>query len=189
LKLGIADERTDILVERLKVWQWPDGGWNCDKRSEAKISSFHETFIPLQALALYCKMKKDKESLDVAKQASEVFLKRRLYKRESNGSIIHKDFTLLTHPYFYHYNILSGLKIMAEAGFLRDKRCSDALDLLESKRLPSGGFPLEKKIFKTTNEITTRGTFADWGPFGKGKVNEFVTVDALYVLKEVGRLG
>ena len=32
LRLGFADSRVDELVSRLLKWQWPDGGWNCDKR-------------------------------------------------------------------------------------------------------------------------------------------------------------
>ncbi|HEX9028700.1 MAG TPA: hypothetical protein VF823_05955, partial [Anaerolineales bacterium] len=40
LALGIADDRTQELVERLLKWQWPDGGWNCDKEPDAKNSSF-----------------------------------------------------------------------------------------------------------------------------------------------------
>lgn len=31
LKLGLIDERTHRLAENLKRWQWPDGGWNCDR--------------------------------------------------------------------------------------------------------------------------------------------------------------
>jgi len=31
LKLSHMDERTDELVERLILWQWEEGGWNCDK--------------------------------------------------------------------------------------------------------------------------------------------------------------
>jgi len=40
VKLGLADERTDRLVERLLHWQWPDGGWNCDRNPSADTSSF-----------------------------------------------------------------------------------------------------------------------------------------------------
>ncbi|MCA2216368.1 hypothetical protein [Jidongwangia harbinensis] len=29
--LGLADPRCADLVSRLLRWQWPDGGWNCDK--------------------------------------------------------------------------------------------------------------------------------------------------------------
>ena len=32
VRLGLEDERTRGVVDRLIGWQWPDGGWNCDKR-------------------------------------------------------------------------------------------------------------------------------------------------------------
>jgi hypothetical protein len=35
LVLGISDERTQPLVQRLLETQWPDGGWNCDRRPAA----------------------------------------------------------------------------------------------------------------------------------------------------------
>ena len=34
LALGLADERTDQLAANLTRWQWPDGGWNCDRKTE-----------------------------------------------------------------------------------------------------------------------------------------------------------
>jgi hypothetical protein len=187
LKLGIADERTSQLVQRLKEFQWPDGGWNCDKRPEARISSFHETLMPMYALAYYGRLKGDKEALDTAKRAAQVFLQRHLFKSRRNGTVIDPQFTLLTYPFYYHYNILHALVVMAETGFVRDERCRDALDLLLSKRRPDGGFPLERKIFKTTGEIITRGTFAHWGATGKQRTNLFVTVAALHALKAAGR--
>jgi hypothetical protein len=36
LSLGIADERTEPLVQRLLDTQWPDGGWNCDRRANGQ---------------------------------------------------------------------------------------------------------------------------------------------------------
>ncbi len=51
------------------------------------------------------------------------------------------DFLKLRYPCYWHYDILVGLKVMAEAGFLKDPRCREALDILVSKRLPDGGFP------------------------------------------------
>ena len=53
LALGLADERADQLAQNLMRWQWPDGGWNCDRKPEATHSSFWESLIPLRALSLY----------------------------------------------------------------------------------------------------------------------------------------
>jgi hypothetical protein len=85
------------------------------------------------------------------------------------------------------YDALSALIVMAELGLVRDPRCRTALDLLERKRLSDGSFPVEWTSVKRADRIVTRGTFADWGPLHKKKGNPFVTVDALYVLKEAGR--
>lgn len=188
LKLGIADERTDTLVQRLIEWQWPDDGWNCDKREAAKKSSLIETFIPVFALNYYGKLKNDKTALNVSNRAAEVLLKRKLYKSHATGKVIHKNFTLLSYPNFFNYNILTTLKIMADVDLIHDERCNDALELLISKKLTNGGFPLERRITKTTTELVTRGSYADWGVSGKKKHNEFVTVESLYVLKKVNRL-
>ena len=188
LMLGLEDERTEVLVNRLKQWQWPDGGWNCDKRPEAQVSSFVESIIPLRALVLHGRLKGDQESLITARRAAEMLLKRRLYKRQRDGQVINPKFTLIQYPYYAHYNILFALKVMAEADFVMDERCQDALDLLESKRLPDGGFPLEKKNYKPADDIVSEGSFVDWGSASKKLSNEFVTADALYVLKEAGRL-
>ena len=76
---------------------------------------------------------------------------------------------------------------MCEAGFIKDPRCSDAIDLLETKRLPGGGYPAESKYYKGKNAKAGR-SLVGWGPVGSTRLNEFVTVDALCVLKEAGRL-
>jgi len=51
LRLGLVNKRTHDIVERLLHWQWPDGGWNCDKNPAACHSSFMESILPLRALA------------------------------------------------------------------------------------------------------------------------------------------
>jgi hypothetical protein len=85
------------------------------------------------------------------------------------------------------YDVLVALVVMAEMGLVRDPRCSDALDLLERKRLADGMFPVEWTNVRTVERIETRGTYADWRPLAKRKGNPLVTVDALWVLQEVGR--
>jgi hypothetical protein len=188
LTLGLADDRTEELVRRLIKWQWPDAGWNCDKNPNAAKSSFWESHIPLRALALYARSTGNKTSARAAKRASEIFLKRRLYKRLKDGKVMNQDFVKLHYPCYWRYDILEGLKVMAEAGFIKDERCKDALHLLESKRLSDGGFPAEGKYYRVSKSAPTGRSLVDWGDQSRRRMNEFVTADALFVLKKAGRL-
>jgi len=187
LSLGLADARVETLVERLIGWQWPDGGWNCDKRPGAHNSSFHETLIPLRALALDARQTGSRAAELAAERAAEVFLKRHLYLRQSDGTVIQDSFIRLHYPPYWHYDILAGLKTLAEAGFISDPRCRPALDLLESKRLPEGGFPAEGKLYATAPSRASGRSLVDWGPVGSRRMNPWVTADALFVLKCAGR--
>jgi hypothetical protein len=188
LALGLADERTDELARRLATWQWPDGGWNCDKNPAAHNSSFMESLIPLRGLARHARLTGDADSRAAAERAAEIFLKRRLFKRQSDGRIIADDFVLLHYPCYWHYDILFGLKVLAEAGFIGDPRCAEALDLLESKRLPDGGFPAEKAYYRVSDKPVSGRVLAGWGGTSKRRMNQWVTADALYVLRASGRL-
>lgn len=187
LKLGLSNELTHDFAERLLHWQWPDGGWNCDKNPDATHSSFMESILPLRALALYGTITNSQRALDGAKRASEIFLKRNLFTRQRDGSTMRKEFMYLHYPLYWHYDILHGLKVMTEAGFIDDPRCEKALDLLVSKRLPDGGWPAEKKYYRAPagnpgNELV------DWGGTSARKMNPWVTADALFVLRSRGRL-
>lgn len=188
LKLGLADERADQLADLLIRWQWPDGGWNCDRRPEARISSFMESLIPLRALALHGKITGSPRSLETAERASELFLRRKMFRRLSDGTTMDENFVKLHYPCYWHYDILFGLKVMAEAGFIQDSRCSEALDLLQAKQLADGGFPAEGKFDKPVERPETGGSLVTWGSVSKRKMNEFVSVDALAVLQAAGRI-
>ena len=186
-RLGFADDRADELAARLMRWQWPDGGWNCDKRPEAKKSSFMETLIPLRSLALYARTSGDPQVKTAVERAAEIFLKRKLFRRLKDGTIMDRHFVLLSYPSYWHYNILFGLKVMEEAGFLADPRSQEALDLLESKCLPDGGFPAEETYARTTRPELSNYSPVSWGGRSTKKMNLFVTADALTVLRLAGR--
>ncbi|MCP4582139.1 MAG: hypothetical protein GY839_11025 [candidate division Zixibacteria bacterium] len=152
-------------------------------------SSFVESLLPLRALSYYAKMTADKKIAQTVKNAAELFLKRKLYKRLTDDSIIKERFVKLHYPCYYEYDILFGLKVMAEAGFIDDSRCDDALYLLESKQLPDGGFPAEEKLYRAIRSVRpSRCSLVDWGGARRKHSNEFVTVDALFVLKQAGRI-
>jgi len=187
LELGLADERTDTLAERLLEWQWADGGWNCDMKAKATTSSFMETLTPLRGLALHARMAGNEDSAVAAARAAEVFLERRMYKRRRDGEVMALDFTKLRYPCYWYYDILFGLKVLTEAGFIGDERCSDALELLQSKQLPGGGFPAERKLYSVGRD-RSGSSLVDFGGTNKKKMNPFVTADAFQVIKATDRL-
>jgi hypothetical protein len=186
-KLGISDDRSERLVERLLHWQWPDGGWNCDKGPTADTSSFMETLIPMTGLAIHAQACDDDDARQAALRASEVLLTRSLFKRRSDARVIHPEFLRLHYPLYWHYDVLGGLRGMAELGVLNDPRCSAALDLLEAKELAGGGWPAESRYYKVSTKIENSAEYVDWGGCGKTRMNEWVTADALHVLRRAGR--
>jgi hypothetical protein len=181
--LGLADGRCDELAELLRHWQWPDGGWNCDRDPTADTSSFFETLLPMRGLWAHGTA----PARRAARAAAEVFLVRRLAYRASTGTLIRAEFTKLHYPLYWHYDILGGLKAMMELGLLDDPRCHDALDLLESMRLP-GGWPAGARFYRAATGIAPLHDWVDWGGTSTRRANPWVTVDALAVLRAAGRL-
>ncbi len=91
-RLGLArDERVRSLVETLLRSQWSDGGWNCDGRPEAMHSSFHETVTPIRGLAAYHAATGDPAALKAAVRGADLLLSHRLFRRSSNGEVIHPE--------------------------------------------------------------------------------------------------
>ena len=188
LALGCDDERTERIVELLIKWQWPDGGWNCDRKPSAAHSSFWESLLPLRGLALYARKFNSARAARAVKRAVELFLRKKMFKRESNNQVMNRQFVRLHYPCYWRYDILAGLKVMAESGFIKDKRCEEALDILGEKRLDDGGWPAEERFYQNNDEKKSSYDLVDWGGVNSRKCNEWVTVDALYVLKAAGRL-
>jgi hypothetical protein len=191
LVLDIVDDKhLPLLVDRLIAFQWPDGGWNCDKRPQAHTSSVQETLVPLRGLAHWYRASGDKRALKAVKRASRFLLDRRLLWRQGDGALIEPEWggpvDRIHYPIRF-YDVLSALLVMTEIGQVRDRRCRDALDVLEHKRLADGTFPVEWTNVTKADRIKTRGTYADWGTRRRAQGNPIVTVDALYVLREAGR--
>jgi hypothetical protein len=92
------------------------------------------------------------------------------------------------YPHDWHYDVLIALKVLAEADRIGDPRCEEALDLLESKRLPGGGWRAEGKHYRVVDEPANGGSMVGWGLVTrKREMQEFVTLDALTVLRAAGR--
>jgi hypothetical protein len=187
LKLGLEDPRLEALVERLLHWQWPDGGWNCDRSPTADTSSFWESRHAMLGLALYADRAHAPAAREAARHAAEVFLSRQLFVEKHSGRVMNQAFLALHYPLYYAYDILGGLKAMAEIGLIGDPRCRRALDFLEAKQLPGGGWAADRRLYKVSSAIEPRADSVDWGGARKASINEWVTTDALYVLGAAGR--
>lgn len=186
VRLGLEDDRTPAAVERLIRWQWPDGGWNCDKRPAAGVSSFQESLIPARGLWAYGEAHRHQRALDAAQRVAELVLSRHLLWRRRDDALIVPTWgarpDLIQYPIQF-FDVLFALQVMAELGRIDDPRCARALDLLASKRRPDGGFPLEAPNATTSATIGSRHSYADWGPAGPRRSNPLVSLAALSVLK------
>ncbi|MBN2258555.1 MAG: hypothetical protein JW704_12195 [Anaerolineaceae bacterium] len=190
LKLGLADERVDELINRLVEWQWLDGGWNCDKRPEASHSSFMESWLPLRAMAQFGESRKDQSVFQAIQRACELFLTHEIYKRSIDDSVILKEFLWLRYPRYWHYDILGALIMLGEASRLNDPRCLPALNLLKEMMLPNIGYRANGRYYQLHHPEQSGYSPVDWGTGQKGKtaMNEFITVEAFTILRKAGML-
>ena len=74
-RLGMAtDARVELLARSLAEWQWPDGGWNCDKKASGRRSSFNESLPPMWGLHEYWAATGETWARDSADLTAELFL-------------------------------------------------------------------------------------------------------------------
>src|SRR3989440_576063 len=189
-RLGLAeDPRVVKLAQSLVGWQWADGGWNCDRDPEADHSSVNESLSTLWGLVEYQHATGDRDFLKPIERASEFFLRHRLFRSDHTGEIIHSDMVKLHYPLYWHCDILQELIILSRAGKLRDPRTKEALDIVEKKRDPDGLWHAEDYYWNMKRKARTKVKVSnvevvDWGRKGP---NEFITLNALRVLKSSGR--
>lgn len=78
LGLGLMDGRLQTLADRLGQMQWPDGGWNCDVRPQARHSSFVETVLGLRGLAAWVRATGDNTAERTLERGVELLLEHHL---------------------------------------------------------------------------------------------------------------
>ncbi len=206
-RLGlIGDPRVQYLARSLIEWQWPDGGWNCDKRPQADHSSFYESLAPMWGLIEYQRATGDEKALAAAQRTAEMFVQHRLFRSDKTGEVIDPEWLKLHYPLYWHYDILQALVILSRFargglpnpphtdGFgnpsgasviLQDARVQEALDLVEAKRQPDGCWKAEGFYWVMPGKRTSNVEVVDWGRRGP---NEMITLNALRVLKAAGRV-
>jgi hypothetical protein len=145
--------RSGRLLERLLSEQLEDGGWNC-KAPPSTRSSFHSTICVLEGLLAYEKAYGETDAVTAARRRAEDYLvERRLLRSLTTGDVIDGRWTMFSFPSSWHYDVLRGLDYLRGAGAAPDERLSEAIEILESKRLPDGSWPLDLVHAEATNRI------------------------------------
>ena len=183
-RLGMADDpRVRLLAESLVGWQWPDGGWNCDRRPEARRSSFHETLPPIWGLHEFAVATGNAEAADAARRGAELLLEHRLFRALTTGGPIHREWLTFHWPPFWHYDVLQALVVLARLGVADDPRAADAVELVRSRRRSGGRWRASARWWNPPG--STRSPEAvDWR-IGDD-ADRLVTLRALAVLRGVG---
>ncbi len=147
---GIALERVNVMVKSLCENRISDGGWNCriKRKPLPSHSSFHTTINVLEGLREAVEQgacMHTKSVLAAAAGARELLLRHGLFRSHRTGEIIDRRWLLLSHPPRWHFDILRALDYFARVDAKRDLRLKESIDLLISRRLQDGRWPVQNK--------------------------------------------
>ena len=180
-RLGLADDpRVQLLAESLVEWQWPDGGWNCDKNATGRRSSFNESLAPMWGLHEYWTATGDDAAKEAATRTAELFLEHRLFRVGGNGGA---DPSLVRRPSLSAVLALrhpsGATRALPHGPGKRPARGQDAIELLEERRLADGRWRAGGRWWKPPGANGGNVEVVDWGRSGQ---SEMVTLNALRVL-------
>ncbi|MBO0745310.1 MAG: hypothetical protein J2P43_09845 [Candidatus Dormibacteraeota bacterium] len=163
------------IVDRLLGEQMADGGWNCEQENGSTRGSFHTTICVLEGLLEYERAMGGAAEVTAARlRGQDYLLDRRLLRRLSTGEVIDPEWTRFSYPPGWYYDVLRGLDYLRAAGVAPDQRVGEAIDIVRSKRDPSGRWALE---------IPHPGALHFAMDEGEGKPSRWNTLRAMRVLK------
>jgi hypothetical protein len=180
-RLGLArDPRVELLAESLVEWQWPDGGWNCDRRATGRRSSFHESLPPMWGLHEYFVSTGETTARAAARRAAELFLDHSLFRSLQSGEVIHQGWLVPHYPPYWHYEVPQALLILSRLGLARDPRAREAIDVLRSLRREDGTWRAGRAWWRAPGRAGTNVEAVDWG---RTVPHQLVTLNALRILR------
>lgn len=178
-RLGLAaDPRVELLARSLVEWQWPDGGWNCDRNPEAWRSSFNESLAPMWGLHEYASATGAQWARDAAARTAELFLSHRLFRSLRTGEVIKPTWLDLNYPPYWHYDAAQALLVLWRMGLHHDDRAQEAREVLATKRRKDGLWPARRTWWRPPGSGGSNVEVVDWAE----RANEMVTLNALRVL-------
>jgi len=179
-RLGLAgDPRVELLARSLVEWQWPDGGWNCDRKTDAWRSSFNESLAPMWGLHEYAAAIGAPWAREASERAAELFLSHRLFRSLRGGDVIKPGWLDLNYPPFWHYDAAQALLVLSRMGLHRDPRAAEAREVLASRRRSDGMWSAVRTWWRPPGAKGSNVEAVDWGDHA----NEMVTLNALRVLQ------
>jgi hypothetical protein len=161
----VKDSRVDTIVRHLLGEQMPDGGWNCERYRGDTHSSFHTTISVLEGFRAYDEYggRWVSKTRKAEAAARKFFLVHRLFRSHRTGEIVKPEMTRFSFPPRWHYDVLRGLDYFQAANAKRDKRLTEAIELLKKKRTKDGRWPLQNRYSgRTFFEMERVGKPSRW---------------------------
>ena len=167
------------IVNRLVGERLADGGWNCERARGSTRSSYASTINVLEGLLEYERATGGTlESRQARHSGEEFLLQRSLFRRLSTGEPADPQFLQFLHPNRWRYDVLRALDYFRSASVLTgapsDPRLGEAVDLVRSRRLDDGRWPLDWTLPGRVWFVV------DDGP---GEPSRWVTLRAVRVLR------
>jgi len=163
----LGEERVQSAIRWLVSEQYPTGGWDCFGRKDATMDAWEG----MSALAEIPPNRRGSGVKRAIAKGAEFFLEKRLL----HEGAYFKPWWSLRYPWHYHYDVLVGLDFMTALGYGKDPRMQEALDHLESKRLPDGKWNLDSSNGNLAIE-------------SRGKPSKMITFLALRALLRAARI-
>ena len=184
-RLGLAgDERVAGMARSLAGWQWPDGGWNCDRRPEAHRSSFHESLATMWGLHEYARASGDTDAGAAARRTAELFLDHRLFRALKTGEPMHPTTLVFHWPAYWHYDALQAATVLVRMGLADDPRVADFADILVERRGDDGRWRAGRRWWTPPAPKGSNMEVVDWS---RDETDDrMVTLNALRVLAAQG---
>ena len=133
------------IVDRILDEVLDDGGWNCEAENGSVRSSFDTTVNVLDGLLEFEEATGGSEDVRAARRGGEEYLlERGLFCRKSTGEVADMAFLDFAFPYYWHYDVLRALDYFRRSGAAPDRRMEEAVDIVLSKQLPDGRWPLDR---------------------------------------------
>ncbi len=180
IRMGYVDnDRVWWALEWLSRIQNMDGGWLCPYwKAHVKDTHgcFYGTICPMEAFSEVPKESQTKEMEQAVQRGAEFLLMHRLFKADHHDfMVINQSWLKFSFPWFYGYNILRGLDVLTQLGYVKDERLSDAVQVLLKKCCSDGTWILENApTGRMHANIETVGRPSKW-----------ITLIALRVLKRL----